>query len=144
MIKKNQLKNVTLMNIIGLSILSISLIFSFLFYPFAWSELFIGINLFTSIPLIVIEFIMLRNNNNVSMIQNVLIAILVIFGIPSLAFSSFYGLELLLIISMILNLGIWKVIIIKEIERKILIITALVTCGLFMNFILLLIMISRY
>lgn len=127
------LKCVCLLNIIGFSLVSFTLIIYYFYHPFAWAELLIPLNLLTSIPFIISSIITLKNIDNPNNKQSkfILILIFAILFLPSMILPFAYEIGGLLICLSILGIGLFAIFKLKvTIERLIFINNA----GLFFLF----------
>jgi len=123
---KKVIKYLSLINIIGLSIASFSLILFTLIKPLAWRDFFILINLLTSVPFIITGVISLKNIHkpNNQKIQNMLIAIFLILWLE------LGGLATCIVIFI---LALWVILKIKEPLNKMLFINIIGLFTLFLN-----------
>ncbi|MBU3011816.1 hypothetical protein KO506_10405 [Polaribacter vadi] len=127
---RKTIKYLSLINIVGITVVSATLILSILIKPFAWSELLIALNLLISIPFIISGIVTLKNikNPNERKIQNTLIGVFLILGLPSIALPFAYEIGGLLISLIILGIGLWGILKIKNIMHKMIFIN---TVGVF-------------
>ncbi|MDO3695955.1 hypothetical protein QVZ41_13975 [Wenyingzhuangia sp. chi5] len=131
---RKTIKYLSLINIVGITVVSTSLILSILIKPFVWSELLIVLNLLISIPFIISAIVTLKNikNPNERKIQNTLIGVFLILWLPSIALPFTYEIGGLLISLIILGIGLWGILKIKNIMHKMIFIN---TVGIFFLFI---------
>jgi hypothetical protein len=127
---RKTIKYLSLINIVGITVVSATLILSILIKPFAWSELLIALNLLISIPFIISGIVTLKNikNPNERKIQNTLIGVFLILWLPSIALPFAYEIGGLLISLIILGIGLWGILKIKNIMHKMIFIN---TVGVF-------------
>ncbi|QHI36297.1 hypothetical protein IMCC3317_16570 [Kordia antarctica] len=132
---RETIKYLSLINVIGLSIVSISLFLFILIKPFAWDELLIGLNLLISIPFIVSGIITLKNieNPNERKIQNTLIAVFLILWLPSIGLPFTYEIGGLLICLTIFGFGFWGILKVKNVMNKMIFINMVGMFFLIMN-----------
>jgi hypothetical protein len=117
---RKTIKYLSLINIIGISIVSISLIIFIFIKPFVWSELLIAVNLLISIPFIISGIVTLRNieNPNERKIQNTLITVFLILWLPSLTLPFAYEIGGLLICLTIFGIGLLGILKVKNVMNK--------------------------
>ena len=113
---KKNIKILSLINIVGISLVSFSLILFILIKPFVWSELLIALNLLISIPFVVSGIITLRNieNPNEQKIQNTLITVFLILWLPSTALPFAYEIGGLLVSLFVFGIGVLGILKIKN------------------------------
>ena len=132
---KKNIRILSLINVIGISIVSVSLILFILIKPFVWSELLIAINLLISIPFIASGIVILRKieNPNEEKIQNTLITVFLILWLPSIALPFAYEIGGLLISLSVFGIGIWGILKIKNVMNKMIFINIVGMFFLLMN-----------
>lgn len=130
------IKYLSLINIIGFLITSIALILFVLIKPFAWGELLVGLNLLLSVTFIIAGIVILRNYKkpNKQKIQNILIAVFLILWLPSIGLPFAYEIGGLLICLAILGLGLWGMLKLKELTKKMIFINVVGMFFLLLNF----------
>ncbi len=132
---KRLLKYLCLLNIIGFSFVSATLIIYYLNKPFAWGELMISLNLLTSIPFIISGIITLKNIDNPNSKQSKLILIFVfsMLFLPSIALPFAYEIGGLLICLSILGIGIFVIFKLKVPIKRLIFINNVGLFFLFLN-----------
>jgi hypothetical protein len=132
---RKTIKYLSLINIIGTSIVSTSLILFILIKPFVWSELIIALNLLLSIPFIISGILTLRNieTPNESKIQNTLISVFLILWLPSIVLPFTYEIGGFLISLTILILGLFGIIKVKNVMNKMIFINTVGMLFLLLN-----------
>jgi len=114
-------KALNFLNIIGFSVVSVALIVSYMLNPFSWGIILIGLNLLTSIPFIISGLIFLRNihNPDSQTIQKVVIGLFLFLWLPSIGLPFAYELGGLVISLIILLVGLYAILGIKNPLSKI-------------------------
>ena len=132
---KKIIKYQSLINVIGLSIVSISLILFVFIKQFSWSELLIILNLLLSIPFIISGFVILGNIETINerKIQNTLITVFLSLWIPSIGLPFAYEVGGLLICLTIFIIGLFAVVKIKNTVNKMILMNVLGTIFLIVN-----------
>lgn len=132
---KQLLKYLTIVNIIGFSIISFGLVIYYLAKPFVWGDWLIVINLLTSTPFIIAGIMTLKmiKNPNERHIQNMLIIVFLIIWLPSLGLPLAFEYGGLLICLSILLVGLWGFLKVKEPIDKLIFINLVSTFFLLLN-----------
>ncbi|MFK8060580.1 MAG: hypothetical protein AB8B78_10865 [Polaribacter sp.] len=132
---KKTIKYLSLINVLGFSLVSIILILSILIKPFAWSEFLIALNLLISIPFIISGVIILKNikNPNKQQVQNTLISVFLVLWLPSLSLPFFYETGGFIISLTMLLIGLFGVLKITNINYKMIFINSVGLTFLIIN-----------